>query len=135
MVGRHVQLDKAALACRVDADRNDHLCRRCGCENSPRATVTRLLVQEPGLVPPTRSRSWIPSTSSVWPAKPWTVPGAGSSTTCTGTGAAPATRSTRPAGLCIPDDLLADRRRQRRTTLFELEEHVQVETIWGIHGA
>ena len=30
-------------------------------------------------------------------------------------------------------DLLTDRQRQRLTTLFELDEHVQVEATWGIY--
>ncbi|MGY4644988.1 ISL3 family transposase [Cellulomonas sp. URHB0016] len=47
VVGQHLQPDKAVLACRVDADADDHWCRRCGCEGSPRDTVTRRLAHEP----------------------------------------------------------------------------------------
>ncbi len=35
------------LACRVDAAADEHWCRRCGCEGSPRDTVTRQLAHEP----------------------------------------------------------------------------------------
>jgi len=47
VVGQHLQPDKTVLACRVDDQADDHWCRRCGCEGSPRDTVTRRLAHEP----------------------------------------------------------------------------------------
>ena len=47
VVGQHLQPDKAVLACRVGDQADDHWCRRCGCEGSPRDTVTRRLAHEP----------------------------------------------------------------------------------------
>lgn len=47
VVGQHLQPDRAVLACRVEDQADDHWCRRCGCEGSPRDTVTRRLAHEP----------------------------------------------------------------------------------------
>ena len=45
VVGQQLEPDRAVLACRVvDADQ---WCRRCGCEGSPRDSVTRRLAHEP----------------------------------------------------------------------------------------
>jgi transposase len=45
VVGQHLQPDRAVLACRVAEP--DSWCRRCGCQGSPRDTVTRRLAHEP----------------------------------------------------------------------------------------
>jgi transposase len=45
VTGQHLEPDRAVLACRVLEP--DQWCRRCGCEGSPRDTVTRLLAHEP----------------------------------------------------------------------------------------
>jgi transposase len=52
---------------------------------------------------PTPWPSWTPSTSSDWPATPWTGAGVGSSKICTVTAAAATTRSTAPGGPCTPE--------------------------------
>ena len=44
-VGQHVERERAVLACRVVEP--DQWCRRCGCEGTPRDTVTRRLAHEP----------------------------------------------------------------------------------------
>jgi len=43
--GQRLEPDRAVLACRVVEP--DQWCRRCGCEGSPRDTVTRTLAHEP----------------------------------------------------------------------------------------
>ena len=45
VVGQHVQLGRAVLACRVTEP--DRWCRRCGCEGVARDSVTRKLAHEP----------------------------------------------------------------------------------------
>jgi len=45
VVGQRLEPDRAVLACRVVEP--DEWCRRCGCEGSPRDTVTRRLAHEP----------------------------------------------------------------------------------------
>jgi len=45
VTGQRLELDRAVLACRVLEP--DQWCRRCGCEGSPRDTVTRRLAHEP----------------------------------------------------------------------------------------
>lgn len=47
VVGQHLQPDRAVLACRVEEDDAARWCRRCGCEGSPRDSVTRRLAHEP----------------------------------------------------------------------------------------
>jgi transposase len=44
-VGQRLEPDRAVLACRVVEP--DEWCRRCGCEGSPRDTLTRRLAHEP----------------------------------------------------------------------------------------
>jgi len=44
-VGQRLESDRAVLACRVTE--LDEWCRRCGCEGSPRDTLTRRLAHEP----------------------------------------------------------------------------------------
>ena len=46
VVGQHLQPDRAVLACRVEEDDAARWCRRCGCEGSPRDSVTRRLAHE-----------------------------------------------------------------------------------------
>lgn len=45
VVGQRVEPDRAVLACRVIEP--DDWCHRCGCEGTPRDTVTRRLAHEP----------------------------------------------------------------------------------------
>ena len=45
VVGQRLEPKRAMLACRVIA--GDRCCRRCGCEGSPRDSVTRQLAHEP----------------------------------------------------------------------------------------
>jgi transposase len=45
VTGQRLEPDKAVLACRVVEP--DQWCRRCGCEGTPRDTVTRQLAHEP----------------------------------------------------------------------------------------
>jgi len=45
VVGQCLERDRAVLACRVAEP--DEWCRRCGCQGSPRDTVTRRLAHEP----------------------------------------------------------------------------------------
>ena len=45
VVGQRLEPDRALLACRVAQP--DGWCRRCGCEGSPRDTLTRELAHEP----------------------------------------------------------------------------------------
>ncbi|GAA3515303.1 ISL3 family transposase [Georgenia daeguensis] len=45
VVGQRLESDRAVLACRVVEP--DQWCRRCGCEGTPRDTVTRRLAHEP----------------------------------------------------------------------------------------
>jgi len=45
VVGQHLEPDRAVLACRVVEP--DRWCQRCGCEGSPRDSVTRVLAHEP----------------------------------------------------------------------------------------
>ena len=45
VVGQRLEPKPAVLACRVTED--DRWCRRCGCEGSPRDSVTRQLAHEP----------------------------------------------------------------------------------------
>ena len=45
VVGQRLESDRAVLACRVLEP--DEWCRRCGCEGSPRDSVTRRLAHEP----------------------------------------------------------------------------------------
>ena len=45
VVGQRLEPDRAVLACRVVEP--DGWCRRCGCQGSPRDTVTRRLAHEP----------------------------------------------------------------------------------------
>ena len=45
VVGQRLESKRAVLACRVIED--DRWCRRCGCEGSPRDSVTRQLAHEP----------------------------------------------------------------------------------------
>ena len=45
VVGQYLEPKRAVLACRVVDD--DRWCRRCGCEGTPRDTVTRRLAHEP----------------------------------------------------------------------------------------
>ena len=45
VVGQRVEPSRAVLACRVVDP--DEWCRRCGCEGTPRDTVTRRLAHEP----------------------------------------------------------------------------------------
>jgi transposase len=45
VVGQRLEPKRAVLACRVVED--DQWCRRCGCEGSPRDSVTRRLAHEP----------------------------------------------------------------------------------------
>ena len=45
VVGQHLEPTRAVLACRVVEP--DSWCRRCGCEGSPRDSVTRRLAHEP----------------------------------------------------------------------------------------
>jgi transposase len=45
VVGQRLEPKRAVLACRVAED--DRWCRRCGCEGSPRDSVTRQLAHEP----------------------------------------------------------------------------------------
>ncbi len=45
VVGQRLEPDRAVLACRVVEP--DQWCRRCGCEDVPRDTVTRPLAHEP----------------------------------------------------------------------------------------
>src|SRR5664280_2414110 len=45
VVGQRLESDRAVLACRVTE--TDQWCRRCGCEGSPRDTLTRRLAHEP----------------------------------------------------------------------------------------
>jgi transposase-like protein len=45
VTGQRLESDRAVLACRVVAP--DQRCRRCGCEGTPRDTVTRRLAHEP----------------------------------------------------------------------------------------
>jgi hypothetical protein len=45
VVGQRLEPDRAVLACRVIEP--DQWCRRCGCEGTPRDTVTRRLAHEP----------------------------------------------------------------------------------------
>jgi len=45
VVGQRLESDRAVLACRVTE--LDEWCRRCGCEGSPRGTLTRRLAHEP----------------------------------------------------------------------------------------
>lgn len=45
VTGQRLALDRAVLACRVVE--SDQWCRRCGCEGTPRDTVTRRLAHEP----------------------------------------------------------------------------------------
>jgi transposase len=45
VVGQRLEPDRTVLACRVVQD--DGWCRRCGCEGSPRDSVTRRLAHEP----------------------------------------------------------------------------------------
>jgi hypothetical protein len=49
VTGQRFEPDRAVLACRVvEPDGSDERwCRRCGCEGSPRDTVTRRLAHEP----------------------------------------------------------------------------------------
>lgn len=49
VTGQHLEPDRAVLACRVvDADDGtEGWCRRCGCQGTPRDTVTRQLAHEP----------------------------------------------------------------------------------------
>ena len=47
VVGQHLQPDRAVLACRVEEDDAARWCPRCGCEGSPRDSVTRRLAHEP----------------------------------------------------------------------------------------
>lgn len=47
VVGQHLQPDRAVLACRVEEDDAARWCRRCGCDGSPRDSVTRRLAHEP----------------------------------------------------------------------------------------
>jgi len=52
VVGQRLESKRAVLACRVIED--DRWCRRCGCEGSPRDSVTRQLAHEPFGWRPTR---------------------------------------------------------------------------------
>ncbi|PWJ26639.1 transposase IS204/IS1001/IS1096/IS1165 family protein [Branchiibius hedensis] len=45
VTGQRLEPDRAVLACRVVEP--DQWCRRCGCEGTPRDTVTRRLAHEP----------------------------------------------------------------------------------------
>ncbi len=45
VVGQQLDTDRAVLSCRVAEP--DPWCRRCGCEGSPRDSVTRELAHEP----------------------------------------------------------------------------------------
>jgi len=45
VVGQHLEPDRAVLACRITEP--DPWCRRCGCQGSPRDSVTRELAHEP----------------------------------------------------------------------------------------
>lgn len=45
VTGQRLEPDRAVLACRVVEP--DRWCRRCGCEGTPRDTVTRELAHEP----------------------------------------------------------------------------------------
>ncbi len=45
VVGQRLAPDRAVLACQVV--KPDRWCRRCGCEGTPRDTVTRRLAHEP----------------------------------------------------------------------------------------
>jgi hypothetical protein len=45
--GQRLEPDGAVLACRVEPGEFDRWCRRCGCEGTPRDTVTRRLAREP----------------------------------------------------------------------------------------
>ncbi|MFG1958001.1 transposase [Nonomuraea sp. NPDC049028] len=45
VIGQRLEPDRAVLACRVVEP--DQWCRRCGCEGTPRDTVTRRLAHEP----------------------------------------------------------------------------------------
>jgi transposase len=49
VTGQRLEPGRAVLACRVlePDDGSDRWCRRCGCEGSPRDTVTRQLAHEP----------------------------------------------------------------------------------------
>ena len=47
VVGQRLELDRAVLACRVEADEADRWCHRCGGEGVARDTVTRRLAHEP----------------------------------------------------------------------------------------
>ena len=82
---------------------------------------------------PTLSRSWIPSTSSVWPATRWTSAADASSRTPTGTAAARTIRSTAWRTLHTGTDLLTDKQRARLRDLFAADNHVEVEATWGIY--
>src|SRR5512135_755494 len=44
-MGQHLEPDRTVLACRVAEP--DQWCRRCGCQGTPRDTVTRPLAHEP----------------------------------------------------------------------------------------
>ena len=47
VVGQRLEPDRAVLACRVEPGEFDRWCRSCGCEGTPRDTVTRRLAHEP----------------------------------------------------------------------------------------
>jgi len=47
VVGQRLEPERAVLACRVEEDDAARWCRRCGCQGSPRDTVTRELAHEP----------------------------------------------------------------------------------------
>jgi transposase len=48
VVGQRLEPDRAVLACRVvETDEFARWCRRCGCEATPRDSVTRRLAHEP----------------------------------------------------------------------------------------
>ena len=78
--------------------------------------------------------AWTPSTSSAWPATPWTSAGAASSWPSTDTVATRTTRSTAARRtLHTGADLLTEKQKDRLDALFAADAHVEVEATWGIY--
>lgn len=69
-----------------------------------------------------------------WPVTRSTSAGVGSNSRSTTTAVTRTTRSTPPGGpLHTGADLLTDKQKDRLAALFAAEEHVEVETTWGIY--
>ena len=68
---------------------------------------------------------------SASPGTPWTSVGAGSSSACMATVAAPMIRSTTRGGPCTGEGLLTGKQRSRLVALFIGDVHIEVEATWG----